>query len=215
MLKQEAAVGEQIAEAVGRRRNEAAQREADSRINFDQAIKNWLGLLILLVPVAIFFTLGAIGYFDPPRSVDRIEAHVRQLELEAAEARRKAERMVSPVPDSELFYRPAPELSDSIYMEIERPLVTVLNGSDKRLRIKFAIKSSANAQTIQNMKKHQIAVHSAMIDALLGLKESSLSKPNFANDLAEKLKTVANNALQKYEGYGGVEELIFTEFEVQ
>jgi flagellar FliL protein len=45
--------------------------------------------------------------------------------------------------------------------------------------------------------------------------ESDLLKPDFRKALAEDVKLVINSLLEKYEGFGGIEDVMFTEFIVQ
>jgi flagellar FliL protein len=45
--------------------------------------------------------------------------------------------------------------------------------------------------------------------------EAKLSEDTFRTELAEKLKMAINSVLEKYEDFGGVEEVLFTEFVVQ
>jgi flagellar FliL protein len=45
--------------------------------------------------------------------------------------------------------------------------------------------------------------------------EADLAKPDFRKDLAKKVADVMNTLLEKYEDFGGVEEINFTNFIVQ
>ena len=45
--------------------------------------------------------------------------------------------------------------------------------------------------------------------------EADLTKDDFRKELAEELKLATNSVLEKYEDFGGVEEVLFTEFVVQ
>jgi len=45
--------------------------------------------------------------------------------------------------------------------------------------------------------------------------ESELAKDDFRKKLAEDLKMATNSVLERYEDFGGVEEVLFTEFVVQ
>ena len=45
--------------------------------------------------------------------------------------------------------------------------------------------------------------------------EQILNQPEFRRNLAEQIKLAMNSVLEKYEDFGGVEEVLFTEFVVQ
>ena len=59
------------------------------------------------------------GVFDPD-SAERIEATVQQLEMDAAEARQRAEDLAKG-PDKETLDSPELTRFENTYMEIERP----------------------------------------------------------------------------------------------
>jgi flagellar FliL protein len=65
------------------------------------------------------------------------------------------------------------------------------------------------------MEKHAFAIRSEMLDVMRKIDETRLAEPNFRGDLAEQLKIAVNSVLEKYEDFGGVEEVMFTEFVVQ
>jgi flagellar FliL protein len=45
--------------------------------------------------------------------------------------------------------------------------------------------------------------------------EADLALPDFRKALAENVRLTINSLLEKYEGFGGIEEVLFTEFVVQ
>jgi flagellar FliL protein len=53
------------------------------------------------------------------------------------------------------------------------------------------------------------------MDAMRLTTEADLAKPDFRRDLAKKVADVMNTMLEKYEDFGGVEEINFTNFIVQ
>jgi flagellar FliL protein len=65
------------------------------------------------------------------------------------------------------------------------------------------------------MEKHAFAIRSEMLDVMRKIDDARLAEPNFRADLAEQLKIAVNSVLEKYEDFGGVEQVLFTEFVVQ
>jgi flagellar FliL protein len=169
--------------------------------------------VIVALAITVLATMYFVGYFDPD-SAERIEATVQQLEMDAAEARQRAEDLAKG-PSKETLDSPELTRFENTYMEIERPLVANIVNSRKVMQIKVAIMTHYDDRVVANMEKHAFAVRSEMLDVMRKIDETRLSEPNFRADLAEQLKIAVNSVLEKYEDFGGVEEVMFTEFVVQ
>ena len=65
------------------------------------------------------------------------------------------------------------------------------------------------------MEKHQFALRSAVLNTLRQVTEADLAEASFRPDLAILLKIEMNAVLEKYEDFGGIEEVYFTNFVVQ
>lgn len=169
--------------------------------------------VIVTLAITIVATMYFVGYFDPD-SAERIEATVQQLEMDAAEARQRAEELAKG-PDKETLDSPELTRFENTYMEIERPLVANIVNSRKVMQVKVAIMTHYDDRVVANMEKHEFAVRSEMLDVMRKVDETRISEPNFRSDLAEQLKIAINSVLEKYEDFGGVEEVMFTEFVVQ
>lgn len=169
--------------------------------------------VIVALAITVVATMYFVGYFDPD-SAERIEATVQQLEMDAAEARQRAEDLAKG-PDKETLDSPELTRFENTYMEIERPLVANIVSSRKVMQIKVAIMTHYDDRVVANMEKHEFAIRSEMLDVMRKIDESRLSQPNFRADLAEQLKLAVNSVLERYEDFGGVEEVMFTEFVVQ
>ena len=171
-----------------------------------------LGVIVALA-ITVLATMYFVGYFDPD-SAERIEATVQQLEMDAAEARQRAEELAKG-PSKETLDSPELTRFENTYMEIERPLVANIVNSRKVMQIKVAIMTHYDDRVVANMEKHAFAIRSEMLDVMRKIDETRLAEPNFRGDLAEQLKIAVNSVLEKYEDFGGVEEVMFTEFVVQ
>jgi flagellar FliL protein len=169
--------------------------------------------VIVALAITVVATMYFVGFFDPD-SAERIEETVQQLEIDAAEARQRAEDLAKG-PDKETLDSPELTRFENTYMEIERPLVANIVSSRKVMQIKVAIMTHYDDRVVANMEKHEFAVRSEMLDVMRKIDEARLSDPNFRADLAEQLKLAVNSVLEKYEDFGGVEEVMFTEFVVQ
>ena len=168
---------------------------------------------IVALAITVLATMYFVGYFDPD-SAERIEATVQQLEMDAEEARARAEELAKG-PSKETLDSPELTRFENTYMEIERPLVANIVNSRKVMQIKVAIMTHYDDRVVANMEKHEFAIRSEMLDVMRKIDETRISEPNFRSDLAEQLKIAVNSVLERYEDFGGVEEVMFTEFVVQ
>ena len=171
-----------------------------------------MGVIVALA-ITILATMYFVGYFDPD-SAERIEATVQQLELDAEEARARAAELAKG-PDKETLDSPELTRFENTYMEIERPLVANIVNSRKVMQVKVAIMTHYDDRVVANMEKHEFAIRSEMLDVMRKIDETRISEPNFRSDLSEQLKIAVNSVLERYEDFGGVEEVMFTEFVVQ
>ena len=169
--------------------------------------------VIVALAITVLPTMYFVGYFDPD-SAERIEATVQQLEMDAEEARARAEELAKG-PSKETLDSPELTRFENTYMEIERPLVANIVNSRKVMQIKVAIMTHYDDRVVANMEKHDFAIRSEMLDVMRKIDETRISEPNFRSDLAEQLKIAVNSVLERYEDFGGVEEVMFTEFVVQ
>ena len=169
--------------------------------------------VIVALAITVLATMYFVGYFDPD-SAERIEATVQQLEMDAEEARARAEELAKG-PSKETLDSPELTRFENTYMEIERPLVANIVNSRKVMQIKVAIMAHYDDRVVANMEKHEFAIRSEMLDVMRKIDETRISEPNFRSDLAEQLKIAVNSVLERYEDFGGVEEVMFTEFVVQ
>ena len=169
--------------------------------------------VVVAMAITVLATMYFVGYFDPD-SAERIEATVQQLEMDAAEARQRAEELAKG-PSKETLDSPELTRFENTYMEIERPLVANIVNSRKVMQIKVAIMTHYDDRVVANMEKHAFAIRCEMLDVMRKIDDARLAEPNFRADLAEQLKIAVNSVLEKYEDFGGVEQVLFTEFVVQ
>jgi flagellar basal body-associated protein FliL len=104
---------------------------------------------------------------------------------------------------------------DYTYFQLEREFLVKLSGSKKVMSAQIAIMTRYDERVVENIKKHEFALRSAIMDSMRMTTEADLAKPDFRRDLAKKVADVMNTVLEKYEDFGGVEEVNFTSFIVQ
>ena len=101
------------------------------------------------------------------------------------------------------------------YFQIDREFLVNLTGSKKVLSTQLAIMTHYDERVVENLKKHEFALRSVVLDVLRQTTEADLAKPDYRKQLAVKVRDEMNNTLEKYEDFGGIEEVLFTSFIVQ
>jgi flagellar FliL protein len=192
-----------------------------SKAGLIKAILAVVGLLVLIAGTMVG-TLAAVGFFKPKPPTLTAEERI-QLGLEAApgeaagkegkegkEAKGKdgkPEKMVRKTPEAQKF--------DFSYHQMEREFLVNLAGSKKVMSLQVAAMTRYDQRVVDNLKKHEFALRSVMMDVMRQTTEAELTKPEFRVDLARKLRDAMNAKLETFEDFGGVEEVFFTSFIVQ
>lgn len=165
-----------------------------------------VGAIVLMVSVA-FGTLFFSGYFEKKAE---LAAQDKLEELEAAASKAKVEapsKIKKEAPEATRF--------EKNYLQMEKELMTNITGSKKVMVVQVAFMTHYDTRVFDNVKKHEFALRSAMLDVMRQSTEAEVSKPDFRKELAIKLKEVANELLEKFEDFGGIEDVFFTSFVMQ
>lgn len=101
------------------------------------------------------------------------------------------------------------------YNQLEREFLVNLAGSRKVMSVQIAVMTRYDDRVVENIKKHEFALRSVIMDAMRMTGEADLAKPDFRKDLGAKIRDAMNTLLEKYEDFGGIEEIYFTSFIVQ
>ena len=70
-------------------------------------------------------------------------------------------------------------------------------------------------RVVNNIKKHEFALRSVAMDVMRQTRAEDIDAPDFRKRLSEKIRDEMNATLQKLEDFGGIEEIVFTNFIVQ
>ena len=165
-----------------------------------------VGAIVLMVGV-MFGTLFFSGYFEKKAE---LAAQDKLEELEAAASKAKIEapsKIKKEAPEATRF--------EKNYLQLDKELMTNITGSKKVMVVQLAVMTHYDSRVFDNIKKHEFALRSAMLDLMRQTTEAEANKPEFRKELAVKLKDVMNSLLEEYEDFGGIEEVMFTSFVMQ
>jgi flagellar FliL protein len=168
-----------------------------------------VGLIVLIVGI-VLGTLFFTGYFNPKPPVD-------------PEAAAEADGHGGGHGDKKGDAKPGKKTKDSpeltrfeyTYMQIEREFLVNVSGSKKVMSVQIAVMTHYDDRVFENVKKHDFAIRSAVMDVMRLTTDADLVKPEFRKELAVKIRDAINTLLEKYEDFGGIEEIHFTNFIVQ
>ena len=116
-----------------------------------------VGVIVLLVGV-VFGTLFFSGYFEKKAEMAAME---KLDELEAAATKARDEAPVK-------IKKEAPEETrfEKNYMQMDKELMTNITGSKKVMVVQVALMTHYDQRVFDNVKKHDFAIRSAMLDVL-------------------------------------------------
>ncbi len=165
-----------------------------------------VGLIVLIVGI-VLGTLFFTGYFAPKPVVDE---HAAEAAADGHGDKKDDKKPGKKAKDS-------PELTrfEYTYMQIEREFLVNISGSKKVMSVQIAVMTHYDDRVFENVKKHDFAIRSAVMDVMRLTTDADLVKPEFRKDLAVKIRDAINTFLEKYEDFGGIEEVHFTNFIVQ
>jgi len=169
-----------------------------------------VGLIVLIVGI-VLGTLFFTGYFNPKPVVDPEHAEADAHGAGGGHGDKKADNK----PGKKT--KDSPELTrfEYTYLQIEREFLVNVSGSKKVMSVQIAVMTHYDDRVFENVKKHDFAIRSAVMDVMRLTTDADLVKPDFRKELAVKIRDSMNSLLEKYEDFGGIEEIHFTNFIVQ
>ena len=169
---------------------------------------------ILLVAVGL-----GVGYFifgnkqpDPSEEIDAIiektkeEAEAdKQAALE--EAQSAAEKVAKEKPEVEKFI--------TTYFEFPGTFTTNLRSSRRFLQLGLGVSTQYDDTVMANIEEHQLALRSEILNVMSEFTEDDIQGKAGREALAKALADGINEKMLKLEGFGGVENVLFTSFVLQ
>ena len=190
--------------------------------------------VLLLIGLSVGGTLVATGFFNK-KPKEAVDAQLDKLEGQGdghapagdGHAAPAADGHAAPAADSHGKPAAEPEAKELAspegeaerwkfnYYAFEKPLLSNVASSRKVMQVTLTIMTHYDERVIKNLKTHELALRAGILDVMRQKTDADLLRPDFRKALAEDLRLVINSLLEKYEGFGGIEEVMFTEFVVQ
>ena len=169
----------------------------------------WIAIsTILLLVVVVFSTLYFSGFFEH-KSEAAAHEKVDELDKEAEAAK------ATPGGPDKVTKDSVNTRFENTYLQIDKEFMTNLTASKKVMVVQIAVMTHYDNRVFDNVKKHEFAIRSGILDVMRQTTEAEASRPDFRSELSAKIKVVMNDILKKYEDFGGIEDVFFTSFVMQ
>ena len=165
--------------------------------------------VIVLIMSVMFGTLYFSGFFEH-KSEAAAHEKVDELEKEA-----EAAHNATPEGPSKVKKEAESTRFENTYLEIDKEFMTNITNSKKIMVVKVAVMTHYDSRVFDNVKKHEFAIRSAVLDVMRQSTEVDLAKADFRSKFAAKIKVVMLDILMKYEDFGGIEDVFLTSFVMQ
>ena len=195
---------------------------------------------ILVLALTVFATLFLSGFFEDDPA-DQVEQTLDELEKQAEKKEPDSKSSKSEESNSEEDTAENVECEEGedcpeesgppkrvareiptggagyvqTYHELTRPFIANLTNSKKVMQITIAVMTQYEAQVTENVDKHEFAIRSVVLDIMRQVSDSDITQPDFRVELAERVRLGINSVLERWENFGGIEEVYFTEFVIQ
>ena len=112
--------------------------------------------------------------------------------------------------------RPAnPSAYQATYFQIPAPFTSNMADSDAFAQVSIAVSTYYDNRVIQAIQTHELAIRSAILLMLAQEQEIDLATPQGKEKLQAKLLGIVNDTLKAKTGFGGIDNVYFTNFVIQ
>ena len=103
----------------------------------------------------------------------------------------------------------------TIYFNFSEDFTSNLRDSDALVQVSLAASTRRDGRVVMWMKKHELAIRSALIAVLADTSEAEIISLSGKEDLQKRLAAAINKVLTEREGFGGVDAVYFKSFIIQ
>ena len=108
-----------------------------------------------------------------------------------------------------------PAAYQATYFQLQAPFTSNMSDTDAFAQISVAVSTYYDMRVIEAIKTHEMAIRSQVLMMLAQQPETMLATPEGKRLLQGKIKTVINDILKQKTGYGGIDNVYFTNFVIQ
>ncbi|EQB15144.1 flagellar basal body-associated protein FliL [Sphingobium quisquiliarum P25] len=108
-----------------------------------------------------------------------------------------------------------PAAYQATYFQLQTPFTSNMSDTDAFAQISLAVSTYYDMRVIEAIKTHEMAIRSQVLMMLAEQPEAMLATPEGKRQLQGKIKAIINSILKQKTGYGGVDNVYFTNFVIQ
>ncbi|WP_176596683.1 MULTISPECIES: flagellar basal body-associated FliL family protein [Sphingobium] len=108
-----------------------------------------------------------------------------------------------------------PTAYQATYFQLQTPFTSNMSDTDAFAQISIAISTYYDIRVVEAIKAHEMAIRSQVLMMLAEQPVEALSTPEGKRALQSKIKAIINDILKQKTGYGGVDNVYFTNFVIQ
>ncbi|SNS84895.1 flagellar FliL protein [Sphingomonas laterariae] len=147
------------------------------------------------------------GHKSEPEDPNKPKLVPKDGGQEAAHAGDKQARALEEVVD--------PGRYKATYYDLAQNFTSNLRDSDGFMQVSLGVSTYYDQRVIDRVKAHEMAIRSAVLMTLADQDSFVISTPNGKKELQKALKKAINEVLVRKEGFGGVDDVYFTNFIIQ
>ena len=103
----------------------------------------------------------------------------------------------------------------TLYFSFSEDFTSNLKGSESLVQISVACSTHRDYRVVAWLKKHELAIRSAMLAVLADTTDEAIQTPQGKEALQRRLTQAINKVLTDTEGFGGVDAVYFKNFIIQ
>lgn len=108
-----------------------------------------------------------------------------------------------------------PAAYQATYFQLQTPFTSNMSDTDAFAQISVAVSTYYDLRVIEAIKAHEMAIRSQVLMMLAQQPETMLATPEGKRQLQGRIKGVINDILKQKTGYGGIDNVYFTNFVIQ
>ena len=108
-----------------------------------------------------------------------------------------------------------PTAYQATYFQLQAPFTSNMSDTDAFAQVTVAVSTYYDYRVVAAIKAHEMAIRSQVLMMLAEQPEEVLVTPKGKQMLQGKIKTIVNDVLKQKTGYGGVDNVYFTNFVIQ
>jgi flagellar FliL protein len=108
-----------------------------------------------------------------------------------------------------------PAAYQATYFQLPQPFTSNMSDTDAFAQISVAVSTYYDYRVIAGVKQHEMPIRSQVLMMLAEQPQELLDTPKGKQMLQKKIRDVVNDVLKQKTGYGGVDNVYFTNFVIQ